>query len=208
MRPAVRAASVASRNASTESPTDAPVALHVTTVTLATITSAITAPRRRRNEGQASRDTGDAREPSSAVAMSQGDCGNLDSIRSQRRASVVEGKPFRFERPFPASLKAARSTSNAWAISCPAGCPAKSGVNEDGGDPGWNRRRLLCYVVTGKRCRSVGRPACSCGKPHSVSGNLRLRQRPQRARRRCAADGAPAARTRARPVDRTARHPG
>src|SRR2546422_5874974 len=108
MRPTVRAASVAS-TASTDSPPEALVALHVKTVAQATITTAITDARSRRNAGEATRSTGDAREPSSAVATSQGDWANLGSIRSQEWASGVEGTSFRSERPFPASPRSATS---------------------------------------------------------------------------------------------------
>jgi hypothetical protein len=42
-------------------------------------------------------------------------------------------------------------------------CP-KSGGTKNGGDPGWNRRRLLRYVVIGNRYRWSGRAACSRGR--------------------------------------------
>ena len=43
-------------------------------------------------------DTGDAREPNSALA-GQGDLVNSDSPRSQQRASYLEGTSFRSESP-------------------------------------------------------------------------------------------------------------
>jgi hypothetical protein len=100
IRPAATATSVASRSASANNPPFASVANHVETVTAATITSAITAAKMRRSEDRAGPDTGDVREPSSAVAMSQGDSVNSDSARSQRRALFLEGTSFRPERPF------------------------------------------------------------------------------------------------------------
>lgn len=45
----------------------------------------------------------------------------------------------------------------------PAGCRRRAAATKNGGDPGWDRRRLLRYVVS-KRCRSLGRPECSCGR--------------------------------------------
>ena len=62
----------------------------------------------------------------------------------------------------------------AWrAVSLPQGIGGQSRLTglprqeqRDGGDPGWNRRRLLRYVVISKRgaeeCRS--RSPCSCGR--------------------------------------------
>ena len=88
IRPAVTATSVVSRSASANSPPDASVANHVTAVTPAPITSAIRAARMRRSGDRAGPDTGDVREPSSAVAMSQGDSVNSDSGRSQRAGIV------------------------------------------------------------------------------------------------------------------------
>jgi len=79
IRPAVTATSVVSRSASAKSPPDASVANHVTAVTPAPIKSAIRAARMRRSGDRAGPDTGDVREPSSAVAMSQGDSVNSNS---------------------------------------------------------------------------------------------------------------------------------
>ena len=110
IRPAVRATIVVSRSASADSPPHASVAIHVTTVTPATIATAITAARRRRSGDRAGPDTGDAREPSSAVATSQGDSVNSDNAPSQRLASVLKATSFRSERPFPFT-EGRRSTS-------------------------------------------------------------------------------------------------
>src|SRR5437867_13456037 len=76
IRPAVRATSVVSTSASADSPPDASVGIHVTTVTPATITSAITAARGKRSGDRAGLDTGDGGEPRSAGELSEGDAVN------------------------------------------------------------------------------------------------------------------------------------
>ena len=117
IRPAARATSVVSRSASADSPPDASVAIHVEKVTPATITIAITTVRRRRSGNRAGPDTGDASEPSSAVAMPQGDSMNSDSARSQRRASFLEGSHFAPKGRFPLS-EGRRSTPSTTLPQC------------------------------------------------------------------------------------------
>src|SRR5439155_8634385 len=105
IRPAVRATSGVSTSASADSPPDASVAIHVTTVTPATITSTITAARRKRSGDRAGPDTGDAREPSSAVAMPQGISVNSDSAPSHRRTSLLERTSFSLRKAVFLSLR-------------------------------------------------------------------------------------------------------
>ena len=115
--PAVRATIVVRRSASADSPPDASVAIHVTTVT-ATIASAITAARRRRSGDRAGPGTGDAREPNSAVATPQGDLVNSDNARSQRRASFLRGTSFAPKGRFlslTGDAQAQHDSASAWA---------------------------------------------------------------------------------------------